>query len=788
MLINFDLERWVESASEKKRFAVLFFPALLSRLLLNIFFHVKYGWRAANHVELWLYTGVARGTHISALEGRYLDPTYWFLRPLGLLLPEGLHMYAVEFTGLVLTCLAGYLMYVFFRNLFGHLKAFVAAAIYLFLVESIALNVVGFTHATVQVPVTFLLLIIAVKGLNAGSPSSRLKHSLLYLVVFFFGLMINKEIGVAVIITLGLCAVKLAPERHRKNAFLLACLSILLFSHFILVEMVKAVISDLPQGQSGSADLVPVTKSVFWVRYNILWLLLPLGLFHIYRGRDVATFSFITIGFLTALQMDRGTRIMAVGMAMMAAHALTGFQKRLIKINSGEDFKSVDASFGSVLVMAVILLPLSFKLQVTRLSYQIVFLTAGILITALLKKSLNASPRKTLTLILLVICMPSLIVNAIFINEIEPRRISYQLEYEFLEYLKDRPDGQILIEWDHGYLAEVVSGKKSVSTPALIEREKHHLLWLTQPQSANYLNLRKIRYILITSKNLNVVRRADDRYYWAISGGLLFKPDKIPRVENANFVTAFKLRHARHNESMFRLLKSGIDEATGIKTYLYEVIPIEKTLYEASIGGVFRNIGGDKKADVSVLFEELNGSVGDYVRREEFSPGFTQRIYWVPRQDMRRCGIDSEPVEGVWGYSGKALFWNTGDDINFTLKIYMYDKGSLDSLQARNESLMYSQNLYLEAYQKVSVNYTLKKKDPFAEYLLDFDAPSQVKYLEGESDNPVYDALEVVHISCWPDSEFDSKEGYDAEEERGGNALYDLFTRVYMWLRRALGI
>ncbi|MBD3262716.1 MAG: hypothetical protein GF334_13785, partial [Candidatus Altiarchaeales archaeon] len=124
-----------------KRFSAIVLSGFLARILFNLFFHLRFGFHAVNHVELWLYYAVAEGTNLPG--GGESDVTVWILRGLSFLFPEHT-FYVVSFLGAFLACLIGGLIYVLMRARFSERKALLAGFLYVFMVQPISLSVVSF--------------------------------------------------------------------------------------------------------------------------------------------------------------------------------------------------------------------------------------------------------------------------------------------------------------------------------------------------------------------------------------------------------------------------------------------------------------------------------------------------------------------------------------------------------------------------------------------------------------------------------------------------------------------
>ena len=145
---------------------VVFLVSLVVRLLLDLFFQLRFGVYAANHLEVWFYVGVLEGFKLPA--GGVYDPTVWFLRLVGLLFPGGLAFYGVLLSAAFLSSLTAYLVYVLVRELYDVRSGFVAGLVYGGMVEPLGLSMSGFTHDHLQLALMVASMVFAVKAVKSG--------------------------------------------------------------------------------------------------------------------------------------------------------------------------------------------------------------------------------------------------------------------------------------------------------------------------------------------------------------------------------------------------------------------------------------------------------------------------------------------------------------------------------------------------------------------------------------------------------------------------------------------
>ena len=95
------------------------------------------------------------------------------------------------------------------------------------------------------------------------------------------------------------------PEIQKEKFVILTIVGIIVFHFLFFAPLISKVISDLPQGESGSADVEPVTGSSIWVRYNLMLFFTPLGLYLCVKRKDVVALGLILFGLTFATTHQR---------------------------------------------------------------------------------------------------------------------------------------------------------------------------------------------------------------------------------------------------------------------------------------------------------------------------------------------------------------------------------------------------------------------------------------------------------------------------------------------------
>jgi hypothetical protein len=297
-------------------------------------------------------------------------------------------------------------------------------------------------------------------------------------------------------------------------------------------------------------------------------------------------------------------------------------------------------------------------------------------------------------------------------------------------------------------LAEVVSGHKSVSTPAYLNKDLHNKLWLLEEQAAQELAENNVEYVLITTKNFNLVQREDGNLYYALSGGLIFEPERIPHVAISSYTTVYKLRQNQTNPQYFKLVWGKIDEKTGFDVFLYKVFKPKSIKNNASIGVLYKTSPGVRNASLDLLYKLEDGSLESHSMFEEFPEGTYSRVYWLPTKSITNCGFSVNPINESWGYEGQATFRNTGSAKNATLQIYLVDSRKKDERGRPVIVGMKERSVYIKQGESVTIPYLLNKPELLGEYFIAFNQQPGIEVVESETSEPVYKGANVLHVFC----------------------------------------
>jgi hypothetical protein len=524
------------------------------RLIIDAVFFLKYGRHAVNHLELWLYYGVAEGSHVTA--GGLNDPTVWLLRLLGLFLTGDALFYALLSLAALLTALTAVIIYLLVSEYVGELPARYAGLIYAFMVEPLTLSVAGFTHDLLLTPLSLMILLLTAKAVKEKRVVFRLAYALTALLALYLG----SRIHIGVYVAAGAAAVYLATRYVSKHSKYLLHYSGLLLAGFILVgfcvlpAFMDYELGRLPQGRIGSSDVKPVSLGNLWLRYNMLLLLLPWGIIGAYKRGEYVGLTYVFLGFVFALLMDRGTRLSDIGVAMLIAYALFDWKREWRR----------PLTYYCIPFIAV-------GLVFIRLPIEHRLLTAGAaLLLAHMLGQKKTDKKRVLGLILVTgffLTLTTLLLGG--------EKIVSEAEYRLYSEDLRRLEGQrVLAPWDRGFMLEVLSGKKAVSSPAYINYQAHEALWLTERQAAEVLKKLRVDYIVFSNRDFNLVG-VNGLTYYLLQGGLVFTPWDKPPIHVAQYITAYKLRHGLEDERYFSKVVQVTDERSDVTYTVYKVGDVE---------------------------------------------------------------------------------------------------------------------------------------------------------------------------------------------------------------------
>ncbi|MBD3388077.1 MAG: hypothetical protein GF416_03430 [Candidatus Altiarchaeales archaeon] len=568
------------------RLARLFIISLAASLLLDMSFFLVHGSHAVNHAELWTYVGVAEGNLTTAVGSS--DPTVWLLRAVGFLLDGDALFYSMVVLSAALTSLTAVLVCLLVSRLADDRAGAYAGYIYAFMVQPLSLTAVGFTHDHILTPLSLAALVLAVEAVKNAERRRKMAFTASAVVLFYLGSRVNigayVAVAVAVVYALSQAVVK------RKDIIPLYAIALLtsiyLFGTCVVPGFMDYELGRLPQGRLGSADINPVTVGNLALRYNLLLLVLPFGAYAAYRRREFVSLTYVLFGFMLAMSMDRGTRVVDLGMAMVTAYFLRDWKPRW---RMGFTLYSIPA-----LASATLLTPL-------QMPYRVILAASGLGFIFLHRY------RKVNTLMMLsLICLTGFSLS--FTNmAFENQHVISESEYIAYSRMASLPGKKVLASWDAGYMLEYLSGKKSASTPGLIRYDLHEALWMGEKQANAYLSASGVDYVVVSNAHYNIVQ-VDGAPNFLLRGGLVFRPLDPVTVEFAPYLAIHKLRYGTADPEYFRFLGESVDERRSEKHMVYEVVDPDTS--GSYISFIAYNNGEENRTSL------VNVSVWEYTGRK----------------------------------------------------------------------------------------------------------------------------------------------------------------------------
>ncbi|MEE8401038.1 MAG: glycosyltransferase family 39 protein [Candidatus Hydrothermarchaeaceae archaeon] len=310
----------------KRASLLVFSTAFFIRLLLNVIFFERFGYRAVQYQEIWFYYGVAQGK-FSLMA---LDPTVPILKAVNIFFGDFL-IYGIVIAGIALSSLTSVFLFLLVRKLHDSRTGIFAGLLYAALSFSSSLTTAGFTHDLVAVPIIVLIMYLAVISSGGHLPK------LLMLLLIVVGASVNPMVVFGVFAVMTHFAMQKSDKGFGKFAknflwIVFAALLIRLLFYqeildYIAVLAFKYRSIDLLIQQRFSEDLLPPDLDILAIGYNFLWILAPIGILISLKKRDSMSPSLFLLGILAVSVMSKGTRILDLGMCMTGAVGFANLKK-----------------------------------------------------------------------------------------------------------------------------------------------------------------------------------------------------------------------------------------------------------------------------------------------------------------------------------------------------------------------------------------------------------------------------------------------------------------------------
>lgn len=156
---------------------------------------------------------------------------------------------------------------------------------------------------------------------------------------------------------------------------------------------------------------------------------------------------------------------------------------------------------------------------------------------------------------------------------------STEVEYRLYRRLGEISggEGRIFVPWSDGYMAEAVSGVKSVLSPENIDFQLPRLYWMTEEAAALALSSRSIDYLVISSKYFMLLRHSPEtgEYQYSFSPDIIYQPQQlgINKMERLQETALFKMLYRPRDLRHFQLIHYEQDPSASETVFLYRVRP-----------------------------------------------------------------------------------------------------------------------------------------------------------------------------------------------------------------------
>ncbi|MCX6695052.1 MAG: glycosyltransferase family 39 protein [Candidatus Altiarchaeota archaeon] len=711
---------------------LVFASGFIARVLLDLLFMLDYGWHAVNHIETWFYYGVSQGSLLPA--NGLADPTSWILRLGGILLPGELSFYYVLLLSAALSALTAAALFLLAREEWGDEAGLAAGLIYAFMVEPLSLSLMGFTHDHLQLLLFVVVLLSCVKAVKSAG-RERVVWAGAYVAVAYLGLSINDvmkvALGVSLLYAANAVAGRILSTKDYRVLFALLLAAMIFGGFFILPSMIEGSLELMPQGRSGSVDIAPIAPSNFWLRFNVLIALLPLGLYVGYVKRDVNGLALAIFGLALCTVMDRGARILDLGLTLSTAGLLRGWNKSFTMYAG---------------VLALIVFGFFLTQSSVSLAYNVVFVAAGLLLFAVI-----AFEGMRMDKVLLVLALIGLAANLNYVYTIDSKKITPEAEYDAFKWLQSNyAGGKVLVGWDHGYYLNALTGLTAVSTPNKVEYGVHDALWLPEKQAALELKNAGVGYVVISDRNFNIIKTGGS-YSFVLSGGLVLEPAKAPPIELVEYLTAYKLRNGQ-DLHYFVKVHEEVDNSTGIKIMVYGV-DVNESLPsgEVPVTVFLMNSGGPKAAEVAVEVTDGVNSLSGFFNTTVSAEGVSEQMYTVKGNvaGALNCSASVRPSGAEkWGYSGSMTYVNEGPDGDYNISIALVDNTLTKSSGVKTVEDKIERQLHFTRKEKKTIDYEFNKKYQDHQYVIAHKHDGNLTWVEAESSKPVGERVDALYAFC----------------------------------------
>ncbi len=577
----------------------VFTLAVSGRLLLTFLFFLRFGARASQLIEIWYYYGVARG----AFSLPALDPTLYLLRFLPLVSsPDRLYS-AVALQALLLSSLTAVAVYFWVSRRAGRAAGFWAGGVFGILPAPISLSSANYSHDLVALPVILLFALIleaVFEGRRSGGKFLPAAGAAVFLLAV--GITIGPLMAGFVVVVLFDLAWRFYGSSQRDSSpssaavflglLILANAGIYLVARDRLLDWIIPLarmmrgIDLQAQAVIGSADLQPMPPAGLWTRYNFFLFFLPAGLTAAFRRRDFLVLSLFVFSLALSLAVNRGARLLDLGVAAAVAFAFVSAERKDWKISLGFwalllGLRAAFPAAASALRLAGFpggpgrLLP-GLSAVLAADGFRGVFSIPGMMAAAYILALgwiLWSGNRKKTAAVFLIAVTAAFQWRWVWAS-FTPA--SVDLEWRAYRWLDERaaPGEKIFAAWNQGFLIGATTELVPVTTPDRIDLELPRYYWVEEDEAWEELRRRGVRYVHVNNRYFGLISVDERRDSFRMRGSTIIgpRPDHIRSLAVMRKTLLYRLLYEPQTLSRFRLILDRADpeEGVGVRIFLVQ--------------------------------------------------------------------------------------------------------------------------------------------------------------------------------------------------------------------------
>jgi len=580
---------------------IIFGYGLLQRVLLDISFWEKYGWHASHLTEIWFYCKVA--ALYRGFKG--LDITIYLLRLLSYIFPDQYLLHAVSILAAALSSLTAVLIFYLVRNLVistkgqGETKtknlnfiALAAAFFYTGISSVQALSVVSFTHDLLQFPIMlgFLIAIISFARRSRSEKGVWKKYwyyLLVGLILAYIGYNLNPVFLLALPLLLVYLIFYFLPQKKKedknKNSasffkklnpqiyfYIILIVSLILVRYVFYQQTLQVLNAFTMRYRSinlieilgrNSKDLVPTDMDKKFLDVYLLCFFAPFGLYAAYKKREVLGPTLLLMGYFIASTVDRGSRILNMGIAMVASYALW-YRKK---------FYILDYIMAGILILVLFVNPGSSILK--PLDKAVFFMVPLLLLWAFkkyfLQKEEDGYSRKTwISAALIVLLAPSFITLFVYKYWVHPALS--EGEYQMAAWLRENTEkgDRIFLNWGEEHYYDFLTDLVPINDLERSKIDETNIYWEPEKEAVAYAREHGIKYFLINSEDFAIQQQSGSSRISYSFRGTIVSALETERLLNS-FIHDMVYKPSELKEA--ELIHDEVDRVTGKWVRLFQV-------------------------------------------------------------------------------------------------------------------------------------------------------------------------------------------------------------------------